>query len=185
MSIGRITYHKIKDYCELKKYKNFNIPIKIKNKWNLKCKDFILKNEFVLKSNIIDIFSEYCNDNLIYYYTFGNKKSIDKIYALSHDHSFDIVIEMLYEFPETFYIPDDCKKYYSQRELEFLQNIQKKLLDDGLKDVGTYYKEHPKKEKWEELYLEFNYDELRKRNIKVVQGVNIKKHEKMYKKITN
>jgi len=182
MSIGRISYHKIIDYFNLKKYKNFNIPIKSKENWNLKCKDFLLRNEFVFKSNIIDIFSEYCNDNLIYYYCYGNKEKIDEKHRLSHDHSFDIVIEMLYEFPETFYIPNDCKQYYSKRELEFLHNIQKTLLQDGLKDVGTYYLEHPKKEKWESLYLEFNYNELRKRNIKKVQGINIKKHEKIYKK---
>ena len=185
MSVGRISYNKLKDYFELKKYKKFNIPIKKKNHWNLKCKDFILKDQFVLKSNIVNVFSEYCKDNLIYYYCYGNKEKIDKKHSMCHDHSFEDVIEKLYEFPETFYIPDNYKNYYSKREIEFLQSIQKKLLQDGLKDIGSYYLEHPKKEKYESLYLEYNYDELRKRNIKVVQGIKLKKHEKMYKKNTN
>jgi len=181
MSVGRISYNRLKDYLELKKYQEFNIPIKTKNIWKLKCNDFILKDEFILKSNIVTVFSEYCHNNLIYHYSYGNKEKFDEKYLLSHEHSFDTVLEVLYEFPETFYIPDDYKKDYSKRELEFLNNIQKKLLKDGLKDVGTYYLEHPKKEKWESLYLEFNYDELKKRNIKKVQGISIKKHEKIYK----
>ncbi|MBE6156212.1 MAG: hypothetical protein E7161_00490 [Firmicutes bacterium] len=182
MSIGRISYHKLKDYFELKKYRKFNIPIKVKNKWTIKSKDFINKEEFIFSSSIINTFSEYVKDNLIYYFGYGDIEKLDKEHYLSHTHEFDAVIEKLYEYPETFYIPKNCKDDYSKRELEFLKSIQKQLLKDGLKDIGVFYKEHSLKKDYEYLYLEYNYDELRKRNIKKVQGINIKKHEKIYKK---
>ncbi len=187
MSVGRISYHKFIEYIKLIKFKNINIPIKKNKYWYFKCKDFLTKNEFVYKSDIESVFSEYSNNSLVYYYCYGNRENIllDKRYAVMHEHSFPDIIEMLYEFPETFYIPTDCKKYYSEQEINFLNNLQEKLLNDGLKDVGIYYQEHPLKEKYELLYLEYNYDELRKRNMKKVERINIKKHEKMYKKITN
>lgn len=182
MSISRITYSKISDFFKLKKYRKFHIPIKDNNKWHIVSNDFINKKDFVFTSGIINIFSEYAQDNLIYYFCYGNMEKIDKEFYLSHDHEFEVVIEKLYQFPETFYIPQNCEGDYSKRELEFLKSIQKKLLDDGLKDIGIFYKEHPLKEKFEHLYLEYNYDELRKRNIKKIQGLSLKKHKKIYKK---
>ena len=187
MSVGRISYYRLIEYIKLRKFKNINIPIKIKNYWYYKCKDFITKKEFIFKSNIEGVLSEYSNNNLIYYYCYGNRENVllDKRYAVMHEHSFLDILEMLYEFPETFYIPNDYKSYYSKQEIIYLNQLQEKLLNDGLKDVGTFYQEHPLKEKYELLYLEYNYDELRKRNIKKVQGIKIKKHEKMYKKSTS
>lgn len=173
MSVGRIRKNKIIEFLKLKKYQNFLIPIKDKNKWNYKCVDFINKDEFIYKADILSVFSEYCNDSLIFYYSYGIEEKIS-----SHDHTFDAVLETLYDFPESFNIPKEYEKYYSVRELEFLKKLQEKLLKDGLKDIGKFYKEHPMKKDYELHYIEYNYDELRKRNIKKIQGINIKTFKK-------
>lgn len=160
MAVGRIN-KSIKDYINLKKYKKFNIPIKDKNnKWYLLSEDIINKDNFIYSSTIINVMSEYCNDSLVYYFSYGNL-DID-----SHEHSFDDVLLYLYKYPETFYIKDEVKKYYTERQLHFINSLQKKLLNDGLNDIGMFYKQHHLKQKYENYYLEYNKKELVKRNIK-------------------
>ena len=74
MSVGRIKYNKLLEYKKLKKYKQFNIPIKYKNCWYLKCNDFISKKDFIYNSTIQNVFSEYCKFSLIYYFCYGSRE---------------------------------------------------------------------------------------------------------------
>lgn len=166
MAVGRITKN-IFDKFKLKKYKKYNIPIRDKNlTWHLKCEDIINKDEFLYSGDALSVMGEYCNDSLVYYYCYGNleKKNL-RHRGPSHDHSFNAVLDTLYKFPNTFYIPEDCKCYYTERQLHFLKSLQKKLLADGLNDIGIFYEEHPLKQDYEECYLEYNEEELIKRNI--------------------
>ena len=185
MSVGRIKYNKLLEKIKIRKYNKYNIPIKNKsNKWSLKTKDLIAQKEIIYQNNILEVMSEYCKDSLGYYFNYG-KRIGNKEEHISHDHSFDKVLEYLYRFPETFNIPKDCEEFYSKRELSFLNNLQNKLLEDNLKDIGIFYKEHPLKKEYEEYYLVYNYEELRKRKIKKVHGISIKKHEILHKKSSN
>lgn len=49
--------------------------------------------------------------------------------------SFNEVVYNLYQFPESFSIPEDKKNFYSEQELYYLSKVQKYLLFIGLKDV--------------------------------------------------
>ena len=55
----------------------------------------------------------------------------------SHAHSFEEVVEHLYNSPESFSISKEEKEFYSKQELEYLRRVQKYLLFIGLKDVET------------------------------------------------
>lgn len=54
----------------------------------------------------------------------------------NHAHSFDEVVRFLYDFPESFSIPKEDEKFYSEQELHYLRRVQKYLLFIGLKDIG-------------------------------------------------
>lgn len=160
MAVGRIK-KSLKEYINYKKYKKFNVPIKDKNNnWNLLTEDFINKDYFIYSGNILNVMGEYCNDSLVYYFNYSN------LNISSHEHSFDYILFNLYEYPETFNIKDEDKKYYTERQLHFLNSLQKKLIEDGLKDISILYEEHKMKKNYEKYYHEYNNTELKKRNIK-------------------
>lgn len=52
----------------------------------------------------------------------------------SHCHSFDEIVRCVYEYPESFRIPKDCLKEYSEQELRCLKKMQSYLKVIGLKD---------------------------------------------------
>lgn len=55
----------------------------------------------------------------------------------THTHSFENVVQSLYESPESFYISSEDEQFYSKQELKYLKKLQKYLLFIGLKDVET------------------------------------------------
>lgn len=75
------------------------------------------------------------------YYSFdcGSYHEIDgefvKKVGHNHAHSFEEVVQCLYDYPETFSISKDEEEYYSKQELKYLRRVQKYLLFIGLKDV--------------------------------------------------
>lgn len=67
-----------------------------------------------------------------------NGKVINKV-KIGHDHAhtFDSVVESLYDAPETFSISKEDRQFYSKQELDFLRRVQKYLLFIGMKDLET------------------------------------------------
>ena len=69
----------------------------------------------------------------------------------SHCHSFDEIVGCVYDYPESFCIPEDCLEEYSKQELRFLKKMQSYLKAIGLPDK----KESPEitalDKKWEEI----------------------------------
>ena len=59
----------------------------------------------------------------------------------AHAHSFEEVVERLYNFPESFSISKDEEEYYSKQELKYLKKVQKYLLFIGMKDIDNYKKQ--------------------------------------------
>lgn len=53
----------------------------------------------------------------------------------NHAHSFEEVVEFLYDSPESFSISKDEVEFYSKQELEYLRRVQKYLLFIGMKDL--------------------------------------------------
>lgn len=76
------------------------------------------------------------------YYSFNckiiayTKDRVKITYGHSHAHSFEEVVRSLYDFPESFSIPKEDEKFYSEQELHYLRRVQKYLLFIGLKDIG-------------------------------------------------
>lgn len=76
------------------------------------------------------------------YYSFNckiiayTKDSVKIIYGHRHAHSFEEVVSHLYNFPESFSIPKEDEKFYSEQELHYLRKVQKYLLFIGLKDIS-------------------------------------------------
>lgn len=82
-----------------------------------------------------------------FYYSFTSKhvqawrengKIVKKV-VIGHDHahSFEEVVKVLYNSPESFSISKDEEKFYSKQELEYLRRVQKYLLFIGMKDLET------------------------------------------------
>lgn len=67
------------------------------------------------------------------YFPYNTKLNEDKI-GHSHAHSFEEVINEMYNFPESFSIADEDHEYYSKQELRYLFRVQNYLLSIGLKD---------------------------------------------------
>lgn len=67
-----------------------------------------------------------------------NSKTVRKeIVRQDYAHSFEEVVKVLYDSPESFSISKDEEKFYSIQELEYLRRVQKYLLFIGMKDLET------------------------------------------------
>lgn len=99
-----------------------------------------------VEKNLSESLSNICGVGFYYpfesnYFTFANSKSgeIGRVITLGddHAHSFEEVVKSLYDFPETFNIKEEDKKFYSEQELRFLRRIKNYLLFIGLKDLTS------------------------------------------------
>ena len=67
-----------------------------------------------------------------------NGKTIKKfVIKHSHAHSFEYVVNALYQSPESFSISKEEEQFYSKQELDYLRRVQKYLLFIGMKDINT------------------------------------------------
>lgn len=70
---------------------------------------------------------------------------------ISHCHSFDEIVRCLYEYPETFRIPDEFKDEYSNQELRYLNKVQSYLKIIGLKDGKKSKEIQELNDRWQEI----------------------------------
>ena len=80
-----------------------------------------------------------------------------------HEHDFYLVLEHVYNYPESFSIPKNSLKEYSKQELEYINKLQEKCLNDGLKDIN-YFSDDKTGHYFLGYY--YNINELKKRGIK-------------------
>lgn len=112
----------------------------------------------------------------------------------SHGHSFEDVLKVLYEYPESFNIPDDFKCEYSKQELELIKENQNYFKLIGLKDYKKSKELQDLDDKWEKLngkkhktlrdrYFLFRYYKLwkKQRDKDNLKRYNNKKHDKYNK----
>lgn len=71
---------------------------------------------------------------------------------VNHCHSFEEVVRALYDYPETFFIPDEFLDEYSKQELSYLKEIKNYLLLIGLKDIKEGKERKMLDEKWDIIY---------------------------------
>lgn len=81
-----------------------------------------------------------------------------------HAHSFEEVVNLLYLYPESFYLTDDDLECYSKQELAFLKRCQNYLLYVGRCDTDQITKELCNNKKAESL-LKCGYTILDKNTI--------------------
>lgn len=77
---------------------------------------------------------EYCH-TCCGYYPFGIHKA-DGSDDIWHEHELEFLVRKLAEHPESFFIPEDKRDYYSAQELWMFEKFQNRLLNDGAHDVA-------------------------------------------------
>ena len=140
------------DYKEFEKrydrFKNNNLPIKFfdEERQTLEYIRFDGKKQLKVYPNLQYALDDVCYVGLYYPYTdkhlvayYEGRKLIKKIeIGHNHSHSFEEVLNSLYNSPESFNISKDEEEFYSKQELDYLKQIQKYLLFIGLKDIDTF-----------------------------------------------
>lgn len=71
---------------------------------------------------------------------------------VSHCHSFEEVVRALYDYPETFFVPDEFLNEYSKQELSYINDVKNYLLLIGLKDIKESKERKLLNEKWNIIY---------------------------------
>lgn len=139
-------YYRLKDKKRYKKFKNCTIPYPFYDKkrntfeWVNYYKDI---NEYDVRTSLLESLGTVSNSGLIYHFKaklFGREKPEQELkYRLmvSHCHNFDEVVNKLYDYPETFEIPDEFLDEYSKQELIYLKQVKNYLLLIGLKDYRS------------------------------------------------
>ncbi len=173
--------HQIEQFYYNKKYGSYNIPIKNKDSWYYK-QSITHKNKEKIeinktKTSTMYHFENYTNSGLVFRYTSGNYENVSPYNKHQHHHDFYMVLEEVYYFPESFYISNEFKDCYTERMLQWIEKLRKQCLKDDLKDIG-YYEKSDKKNY--DTDLVYNIQELKKRNINKLYGINIKKYIKKY-----
>lgn len=140
------------------KFKNNNLPTPYWNEGNNF--EYVYVNRFnaghgnddfysILEVNhpLVYALGDICGSGLYYPYTtrtfyreIENGQEIIKTKIVrssdgAHAHSFDEVLEELYDFPETFKIEKEDAEFYSEQELRYIRMTQNYLLFIGLKDL--------------------------------------------------
>lgn len=167
----------MRNMLEKKKYKNCSLPYGV---WGKEIKlyysNFYLNNKKVLDCNTSLV--EALNYNMCteFYYSFNIKNNHHDCHdghcencscsnEHEHAHAFNEVVEMLYLYPESFYLTEKDYECYSKQELAFLNRTKKYLLYVGRKDTDNITKELCENELADEL-LKCNIRFLDKNTIK-------------------
>lgn len=117
--------YKFKDNKKYRKFKNCSIPYPFYDKkrntfeWVKYSKDDKI---FYKKISLLDAFEDNIRYGVIYHYKAKLPIRENNKYHLTtcHCHQFDEVIKALYDYPESFEIPNDYLEEYSKQELEYL-----------------------------------------------------------------
>ena len=113
--------------------------------------------QYEIKSNLLDAIGNNANCGVTYHFRaklFGREKPEQELkYRLivSHCHNFDEVVKRLYDYPETFEIPEKFLKEYSEQELIYLKQVKNYLLLIGLKDYRTSKEKELLNSNWEAI----------------------------------
>ena len=104
-----------------------------------------VKNQLEVNSSLVEALGNIACTGLYYSFTSKYIKSWrengkivkDVVVAHNHAHSFEEVVRVLYDSPESFSIAKDEEEFYSKQELNYLRRVQKYLLFIKMKDLET------------------------------------------------
>lgn len=128
------------------KFKNNNLPTPF---WDdeRQMLEYVYRNEnnrikinednIYVSRNIVDALEDVVKFS--FYYSYSAKViGVEDENHYFHAHSFEEVVTVLYNYPESFKISKDDEIYYSKQELEYLRSVQKYLLFIGMKDIENH-----------------------------------------------
>ena len=182
------------------KFKNNNLPTPFWDEERQVFEYVYFDDDLEVNNNLADAFSDIIFDG--FYFPFTAKRMIiekekdeyvTKIeIGKCHAHTFDEVVQALYESPESFKINKEDKEYYSKQELDYLNQLQKYLLFIDMKDIsednkGNRYNNKKRKKYAKALIYSLNNKAIKniedgKRNFRVIEWYPEFNENKKYKK---
>jgi len=114
---------------EIKQYKNVDFPKEVYST-TLKSNIFVYKGEYYFTA--LYCLEETC---LISLYFQFNGDGIEDSYNHNHEHDFSSVIRDLINDNDNFILYDYQKEFYSNQEIEFLNQLHNKLLEDNFHPI--------------------------------------------------
>lgn len=151
----------IKENKRYKKIKSCNLPYPFWNKkrqtfeWVRYSKDYKC---YCVEPSLVYSIGEVARTGVTYHYKaklYGREfptQTIKYRLMVNHCHSFEEVVKALYDYPETFSVPDEFLDEYSKQELSYIKDIKNYLLLIGLKDIKESKERKLLDEKWDIIY---------------------------------
>ncbi len=166
-----------------RKFKNCSIPYPFYDKK----RNTLEWVRYISDADLYDVSSslqEAFPSNITYHFKaklYGREKPEQELeyrLMISHCHNFDDVVKNLYDYPQTFEIPEEFKNEYSNQELIYLKQLKDYLLLIGLKD----YRNSKERE-----LLNSNWDFINKKKYKNLKDklFMVKYQKKVEKTIEN
>lgn len=130
----------LKEKKRYKKLKNCSIPYPFFDKkrnifeWVQFSKE---NNSFITNGSIQDALSDIGKNGIIYHYKLNSYNYDKQKYTtdISHGHTFNDVINALYDYPESFEIPNEYINEYSNQELKYIKSLKEYFKLINLKDI--------------------------------------------------
>ncbi len=170
--INQIKYYiyTSRDKRRYKPFKNCSIPYPLFDpkrdviEWVTYYKDYYNELTYDVRNNLLDALGNVANTGITYHFRanlYGCDEPDQKPkyrFITSHRHSFDEIIKELYDYPETFEIPNEFLDEYSTQELAFLIQIKKYLHLIDLKDYRSCEEILELDERWDEIHQKEHYN---------------------------
>lgn len=151
----------IKENKRYKKIKSCNLPYPFWNKkrqtfeWVRYSKDYKC---YCVEPSLVYSIGEVARTGVTYHYKaklYGREfptQTIKYRLMVNHCHSFEEVVKALYDYPETFSVPNEFLDEYSKQELDYLKKAKKYLQLIELKDIKPSKERELLDEKWNNVY---------------------------------
>lgn len=137
----KLYFYKFKENKRYKKFKDCYLPYPFfDNKRDTFEWVKYMNKHYIVEPNLLYAIGDIARVGVTYHYKINVSELVkDKEFKFSptikHCHSFDEVIYALYDYPESFIIPDEFLYEYSNQELGYLKQTRSYLHLIGLKDI--------------------------------------------------
>lgn len=163
----KLYFYKLKENKRYKKFKDCYLPYPY---FDEKRDTFewvkYFKTQYVVEPSLLYAIGDIARVGVIYHYN---------VHKLEHCHCFDEVIHALYDYPESFTIPDEFLDEYSKQELLFLKYVKNYLLLIDLKDF---------RQSEETCKLDSEFDHIYSKKHKSIKDkIFLKSYQKKWRRI--
>lgn len=137
----KLCFYKLKENKRYKKFKDCNLPYPFfDNKRNTFEWVKYTNKQCIVEPSLLYAIGDIARAGVTYHYKRNVSELVkDKKFKCSpmvnHCHNFDEIVQALYNYPESFIIPDEFLHEYSKQELQYLKQVKSYLLLIDLKDI--------------------------------------------------